>query len=94
VSKERGFIDAFSDAAESYASARPSYPRALFQTFASLAPATLAAWDCGTGNGRAIDTLANVLADGLELEDADTAPRSTHGIWESNAVEDLTREKR
>jgi SAM-dependent methyltransferase len=52
------FIDAFSDAAERYASARPVYPRTLFQTFAALAPATVTAWDCGTGSGQAAVGLA------------------------------------
>jgi SAM-dependent methyltransferase len=53
-----GFIDAFSDAAERYATARPTYPKALFETLAALAPAKKSAWDCGTGNGQAAVGLA------------------------------------
>jgi SAM-dependent methyltransferase len=58
MSYEHKFIDAFSDTAQLYASARPSYPRTLFETLAELAPATSAAWDCGTGNGQAAVGLA------------------------------------
>jgi SAM-dependent methyltransferase len=71
VNKERGFIDAFSDAAECYASARPLYPRALFQALATLAPATVAAWDCGTGSGQAAVGLAEFFAC-IEATDAST----------------------
>jgi SAM-dependent methyltransferase len=69
VSKERGFIDAFSDAAGCYASARPLYPRALFETLATLAPATGAAWDCGTGSGQAAVGLAEFF-DWIDATDA------------------------
>jgi hypothetical protein len=34
------FIDAFSDTAERYAEHRPTYPKSLFSTLASLSPAT------------------------------------------------------
>lgn len=66
-----GFIDAFSDAAERYASFRPTYPKALFQTLAALAPATRLAWDCGTGNGQAAIGLAEFF-DTVEATDAST----------------------
>jgi SAM-dependent methyltransferase len=69
VSTSADFIDAFSDAAERYASARPVYPRTLFQTFATLAPATLSAWDCGTGSGQAAVGLAEFF-DGIDATDA------------------------
>jgi ubiquinone/menaquinone biosynthesis C-methylase UbiE len=52
------FIDAFSDTASRYASARPTYPAALFECIAGLAPARHCAWDCGTGNGQAAIGLA------------------------------------
>lgn len=52
------FIDAFSDAAGHYASNRPTYPSALFDALASLAPARDCAWDVGTGNGQAALALA------------------------------------
>ncbi len=69
VSKEPGFIDAFSDAAECYAQARPSYPRELFQILATLAPSTSAAWDCGTGSGQAALGLAEFF-DCIDATDA------------------------
>jgi SAM-dependent methyltransferase len=62
VSKKAAYIDPFSDAAECYASARPSYPRAFLHTLATLAPATEVAWDCGTGSGQAAVGLAEFFA--------------------------------
>ena len=64
-----GFIDAFSDTARQYASARPSYPAAFFKFLADLAPATHCAWDCGTGNGQAAVGLAE-LFESVEATDA------------------------
>jgi ubiquinone/menaquinone biosynthesis C-methylase UbiE len=64
-----GFIDAFSEAAERYATARPTYPKTLFQTLATLAPATRSAWDCGTGNGQAATGLAEFF-ESIEATDA------------------------
>lgn len=52
------FLDLFSDKSDLYASARPSYPDALFRYVASIAPHSLRAWDCGTGNGQAAVGLA------------------------------------
>jgi SAM-dependent methyltransferase len=69
MSTAPGFIDAFSDDAEHYSTARPVYPRALFQVFAALAPATQTAWDCGTGNGQAALGLAEFF-DCVEATDA------------------------
>ena len=57
------FLDLFSDTAESYASARPRYPDALFEQLAFLAPSTSRAWDCGTGNGQAAIGLARWFSD-------------------------------
>jgi hypothetical protein len=45
------FRDYFSQQAKQYARHRPSYPEALFEYLASLAPSRKLAWDCGTGNG-------------------------------------------
>ena len=64
-----GFIDAFSDTARRYASARPTYPAALFEFLADLAPAKHCAWDCGTGNGQAAVGLAE-LFESVEATDA------------------------
>lgn len=63
------FIDAFSETAERYVTARPLYPKALFQRLATLAPATRSAWDCGTGNGQAAAGLAEFF-ESIEATDA------------------------
>jgi SAM-dependent methyltransferase len=47
------FIDHFSENADLYARARPTYPDALFAFLAGEAPARERAWDCATGNGQA-----------------------------------------
>ncbi len=47
------FIDHFSENADLYARAGPTYPDALFAFIASEAPAPERAWDCATGNGQA-----------------------------------------
>jgi SAM-dependent methyltransferase len=52
------FPDHFSDASGKYAQARPTYPDALFDFIASVAPSTERAWDCATGNGQAARGLA------------------------------------
>jgi len=52
------FQDHFSEQAKGYAEYRPSYPGALFDYLAALAPAREQAWDCGTGNGQAALALA------------------------------------
>lgn len=61
-----GFEDHFSGHASLYAAARPTYPAALFDHLASIAPGHDRAWDCATGNGQAAIALAarfqNVLA--------------------------------
>ena len=52
------FQDHFSAQAGEYARFRPSYPPALYELLAGLAPARALAWDCGTGNGQAAVGLA------------------------------------
>ena len=52
------FIDLFSEKADLYASARPTYPDALFGFVASLGGARERVWDCATGNGQAALGLA------------------------------------
>jgi SAM-dependent methyltransferase len=47
------FQDHFSGHADRYGAFRPTYPVALFEYLASLAPARDLAWDCATGNGQA-----------------------------------------
>jgi SAM-dependent methyltransferase len=51
--------DYFSTQAATYATFRPTYPRALFEFVASNAPRRALAWDCGTGNGQAAVALAD-----------------------------------
>jgi len=53
------FPDHFSDKARQYASARPLYPRELYEFVASVAPGRERVWDCGTGNGQAAEGLAS-----------------------------------
>lgn len=52
------FHDHFSGHAADYAAHRPTYPDALFDHLASLAPRRRVAWDCGAGNGQAARALA------------------------------------
>lgn len=52
------FIDKFSEGAERYRAARPTYPPELFAVLAGLAPGRGLAWDCGTGSGQAAAGLA------------------------------------
>jgi ubiquinone/menaquinone biosynthesis C-methylase UbiE len=52
------FQDHFSGHAPDYSSFRPTYPAALYEHLASLAPAHDLAWDCATGNGQAALGLA------------------------------------
>jgi hypothetical protein len=52
------FKDHFSERPGAYARYRPLYPKKLFSTLASLAPARETAWDCATGNGQAATALA------------------------------------
>jgi hypothetical protein len=53
------FEDHFSQLAQGYAAYRPTYPNALFDYLASIAPDRQLAWDCGTGSGQAALALAN-----------------------------------
>jgi SAM-dependent methyltransferase len=56
------FSDHFSSVAEAYAAARPTYPPALFDHLAGLAPSRTHAWDCAAGNGQATLALAERFA--------------------------------
>jgi len=48
-----GFHDHFSAVASNYAQARPTYPAALFDWIASIAPARRRVWEAGCGSGQA-----------------------------------------
>ena len=49
----------FAQGSHAYASARPRYPRALFEWLASRCEQRRAAWDCATGNGQAAEGLGS-----------------------------------
>ncbi|MEO8002842.1 MAG: class I SAM-dependent methyltransferase [Arenimonas sp.] len=53
------FKDHFSGHANSYAAARPRYPKALFEWIASECKTRSLAWDAGCGNGQASVALAD-----------------------------------
>jgi SAM-dependent methyltransferase len=53
------FADHFSTVADGYAAYRPTYPPALFDRLADLAPGRALAWDCATGSGQAAVPLAD-----------------------------------
>jgi SAM-dependent methyltransferase len=55
---QKGFKDLFGGHAADYAAARPTYPDALFDWLATLAPRTATVVDCGCGNGQASVALA------------------------------------
>ena len=56
------FKDHFSASAQAYVQARPSYPQALFDWIASIAPARDAVWEAGCGSGQASRDLATRFA--------------------------------
>lgn len=75
------FQDHFSTQAATYAQSRPTYPVALFDELARLAPARGLAWDCGTGNGQAAVALAQhfqrvVATEPSEAQLAEAAPHA------------------
>ena len=49
---EGDFKDHFSEVAAAYAAHRPTYPPALVDLLARLAPARRLAWDAGCGSGQ------------------------------------------
>lgn len=70
--------DHFSRQAAGYAVYRPSYPAALFEYLAGVAPARRRAWDCATGNGQAAGGLAP-LFESVVATDA-SAAQIAHAI--------------
>lgn len=53
------FKDHFSGHASEYATARPRYPKALFEWIIQQSRSTTLVWDAGCGNGQASTALAN-----------------------------------
>ncbi len=79
--------DHFSDSAERYARFRPTYPPALFDLLAELAPERDLAWDCATGTGQAAAALgarfARVVATDAsagQVGRAQAAPRVSYAV--------------
>jgi SAM-dependent methyltransferase len=70
--------DHFTPVAGQYASFRPTYPAALFDWLAGLAPQQELAWDCGAGSGQASTALAarftQVIATDLSAAQLAAAP--------------------
>ena len=75
----------FGPVAADYAAFRPTYPPALFEYLAEVAPRRDTAWDCGAGSGQATLDLANwfrfVVATELSGEQADRATRHGNVAW-------------
>ena len=63
MTKERALktSELFEDKADLYASARPMYPKELFDFISSFANSHDQAWDCATGNGQAAVGLAEIF---------------------------------
>jgi len=81
------FKDHFSTNARAYAEFRPTYPDALFDFVASLAPSRRVAWDCATVNGQAALPLAERFeqviatdASAAQIEHAATDPRIEYRV--------------
>jgi SAM-dependent methyltransferase len=79
--------DHFTAHSAEYSRFRPTYPLALFEQLAELAPARRLAWDCGTGNGQAATGLANVFehviatdASGEQITHAVANPRVEYRV--------------
>ena len=66
------FIDLFSKRSDLYASARPTYPEALFDFVALSVPAAGRVWDCATGSGQAAVGLARRFRE-VQATDASAA---------------------
>jgi len=87
------FHDHFSQVAQGYAQARPTYPEALFRHAAEAAPARDAAWDCATGNGQAALGLARHFtrveatdASAQQIEHALAAPNVRYTVQPAEAT--------
>jgi ubiquinone/menaquinone biosynthesis C-methylase UbiE len=79
VTGERRFADHFSGVAPGYAVYRPTYPEALFDALADVAPSCALVWDAGCGTGQASVALAArcsqvVATDASEKQIAQAAP--------------------
>lgn len=75
----KAFADHFSDTASGYAAHRPTYPAALVDFLAEIAPGRALAWDCGCGSGQLSVLLAGrfgqVIATDASAAQIACAPR-------------------
>lgn len=81
------FKDHFSDASDSYAKYRPTYPVELFHYLAGISPARDRAWDCATGSGQVAVALADTFtfvsatdASATQIEAAHAHPRVEYTV--------------
>lgn len=85
------FKDHFSDHAQSYATARPTYPDSLFNHLASLCREHELAWDCATGNGQAAVGLSayfkSVLATDASAEQIAQAQEASNIQYQQSPAE-------
>lgn len=84
---ELQFKDHFSRLAAQYAASRPTYPSALFDYLAGIAPARSAAWDCACGSGQAsvdlaerFDSVVATDASAQQVSQASAHPRVTYRV--------------
>lgn len=86
------FKDYFSAHAETYASARPTYPEQLFEFLAAQCNHHDLAWDCATGNGQAARALARhfdqVIASDGSAEQIEQAEPASNIDYRQHAAED------
>jgi len=83
--------DHFSEQAAAYRDFRPTYPPALFDWLAGIAPDTALAWDCGCGNGQASIELARrftrVVATDASRRQLALAPAAANLAYRCEAAE-------
>lgn len=85
------FPDHFSAVAAAYATHRPTYPDALFDWIARVAPAHDVVWDCACGSGQATGALAErfayVVATDGSAEQLSHAPATPRTVWKLATAE-------
>ena len=90
------FEDHFSELASTYSKYRPTYPPKLFEYLASCCKQHQQAWDCGTGNGQAAQSLAEyfdkVLATDASQEQLGQALNHPKIIFRNEPAEKVSLE--
>ena len=86
------FKDHFSRLAAQYAEFRPSYPGALFDLLARIAPSRGRAWDCACGSGQAtldlaerFESVVGTDASAQQVAAAKPHPRVTYAVCRAEA---------